>query len=84
MDFIMLAQFLFDYGLITLCDRNNDEHTQKIEFARYDPENEGRTAYKFKGDCVDSSMHCWWWLCGGKQFVNRISGMRRGKIKFGL
>ena len=82
-DFIMLGQFLFDYGLITLCDRTPDEHTQKIEFARYDP-SEGRTEYKYKGDCVDSSLHCWWWLCGGKSFINKISGYKGKGVKLGL
>ena len=70
-DYITLAQYLFLYEHLSLKDTNTDEHTMRMELARYDP---AEIKEKYKGDCVDSSMHCWWWLCGGRSYINKLIG----------
>jgi hypothetical protein len=70
-DLIMLMQYLFDYEVITLQDRNEDEHTQKVEFARYKP---SESKEKYKGDCVDASLHAVWNLCGGEDYIKELTG----------
>jgi hypothetical protein len=75
-DFITLMQYLFDFELITMHDRNDDEHVMRMEFARYDP---SETKEKYKGDTVDSSMHACWHLLGGRLFIEKLAGIKRGK-----
>lgn len=68
-DFITLMQYLFNYNMITLQDTNEDEHFQRIEFARYHPD---ESKEKYKGDCVDASMHACWHLCGGYDYIKLL------------
>lgn len=70
-DYITLLQYLFLYEHIALQDRNTDEHIMRMEFARYDP---SQLKEKYKGDCVDSTMHCLWWLCGGRKYIEKLLG----------
>ena len=83
-DFISMMQFLIDFEQITFQDRNDPEHIQHIEFARYNPETEEKSEKTFKGDSVDASMHCCWWLCGGWEFMNKISGKIRKEVDLKL
>ena len=83
-DFISMMQFLIDFEQITFQDRNDAEHVQHIEFARYNPETEEKSEKTFKGDSVDASMHCCWWLCGGWEFMNKISGKIRKEVDLKL
>jgi hypothetical protein len=76
-DYITLLQYLFNYGKIALQDRTPDEHIQRMEFARYDPT---ELKEKMKGDCVDSTMHCLWWLTGGRLYIDRLIG-KQTKLK---
>jgi hypothetical protein len=76
-DYITLLQYAFLYEKIALQDRNTDEHIQRMEFARYDPT---ELKEKMKGDCVDSTMHCLWWMCGGRKYINKLIG-KSEKVK---
>lgn len=75
-DFITLMQYLFNYDKITLQDTSEDEHFQRIEFARYKPD---ESKEKFKGDCVDASMHACWELCGGYEYIKLIVNEGQGE-----
>ena len=76
-DYITLLQYLFLYEMITLQDTNTDEHIMRMELARYDPT---ILKDKMKGDCVDSSMHELWWMCGGRKYINKLIG-KSEKVK---
>ena len=70
-DYITLAQAIFDYGKITLQDRNEHEHLMRVEFARYKPQD---SKEKYKGDFVDMTLHGWWQLTGGFDYIDRLIG----------
>lgn len=70
-DFITLMQFIFDYGKITLRDRNDHEHLMRVEIARYKPQ---ESKEKYKGDFVDSMMLGVWQLTGGFEYIDRLIG----------
>ncbi len=76
-DYITLLQYLFLYDKISLKDTTPAEHVQRMEFARYDPTAEKE---KMKGDCVDSTMHELWWMCGGRKYIDRLLGQAK-KVK---
>jgi len=71
-DYITLMQTIFDYGKITLCDRNEHEHLMRVEFARYKPQD---SKEKYKGDFVDMTMHGAWKLMGGYDYIDRLIGI---------
>ena len=70
-DYITLMQYIFDYGKITLQDRNEHEHLMRVELARYRPE-DGKE--KYKGDFVDMLLHGVWELSGGFEYIDRLIG----------
>ena len=70
-DYITLAQTILDYGKITLQDRNEHEQLMRVEFARYKPQD---SKEKYKGDFVDMSLHGWWQLTGGFDYIDRLIG----------
>ncbi len=70
-DYITLMQYVFDYGKITLQDRNEHEHLMRVEIARYRPE-DGKE--KYKGDFVDMLLHGVWELSGGFDYIDRLIG----------
>ena len=70
-DYITLMQYIFDYGKITLQDRNEHEHLMRVELARYRPE-DGKE--KYKGDFVDMLLHGVWELSGGFDYIDRLIG----------
>lgn len=71
-DYITLMQYVFDYGKITLQDKNEHEHLMRVEIARYNPE-EGKI--KYKGDFVDMLLHGVWELSGGFEYIDRLIGV---------
>ena len=70
-DYITLMQYIFDYGKITLQDRDEHEHLMRVEFARYKPQD---SKEKFKGDFVDMSLHAMWRLGGGFDYIDKLIG----------
>jgi hypothetical protein len=70
-DYITLMQTIFDYGKITLQDRDEHEHLMRVEFARYKPQD---SKEKYKGDFVDMTLHGVWELCEGFEYINRLIG----------
>ena len=83
-DFITLFQYLLDYEMITLKDTTSDDHTLKMEFARYDPTQKGKEEYRYKGDCVDATLHACWWLCGGTDYIKKLIGQKVKKRIYAL
>lgn len=71
-DYITLMQYVFDYGKITLQDKNEHEHLMRVEIARYRPE-DGKE--KYKGDFVDMLLHGVWELAGGFEYIDRLIGV---------
>jgi len=72
-DYITLMQVILDFENITFQDRNKHEHKQRVEFARYDPVESVNE--KYKGNCVDSSLHAVWYLGKGHEYIEKVSGM---------
>ena len=72
-DYITLMQFIFDYGKITLQDRDEHEHLMRVEFARYKPQD---SKEKYKGDFVDMTLHNMWKLAGGFDYIDKLIGVK--------
>jgi len=68
-EYITLMQTVFDYGKITLQDKDKFGHKMRIEFARYKPQD---SKEKYKGDSVDMMMHGIWYLGKGRSYVERL------------
>lgn len=83
-DFIMLMQYLLDYEMINLKDETTEDHIMRMEFARYDPTKKGSEDFRYKGDCVDSSLHACWWLCGGKVYIQKLAKMHQKRKIYAL
>jgi hypothetical protein len=71
-EYITLLQYIFDYGKITLQDRNKHEHKMRIEIFRYKPDD---SKEKYKGDSCDMLMHGCWYLGGGRSYIERLLGI---------
>lgn len=71
-EYITLMQYVFDYGKITLQDRNKHEHKMRVEIFRYKPQD---SKEKYKGDSCDMLMHGVWYLGGGREYVERLLGI---------
>lgn len=71
-DYITLMQYIFDFGKITLQDRNEHEHLMRVEFARYKPQD---SKEKYKGDFVDMILHGAWELTGGFDYIDKLIGV---------
>jgi hypothetical protein len=73
-EYITLLQYIFDYGKITLQDRNKYEHKMRVEIFRYKPQD---SKEKYKGDSCDMLMHGVWFLGDGREYIERLLGIEQ-------